>query len=80
VLSGPDWHESEAPQPLGSVNESDYKNMLIGQLVDEAIRFQEQLSDRFVSKFWNGLPTVCEINEGSSSRMGFLYESRSVEL
>src|SRR6185436_19720663 len=46
VLSGPDWHESEAPQPLGSVNESDYKNMLIGQLVDEAIRFQEQLSDR----------------------------------
>ncbi len=62
------------------MNESDDENMFIGQLIDEAIRLHEQLSDGLVSKFWYGLSSVCEFNEGIGSVMGFLNKGRSVKL
>jgi hypothetical protein len=80
LLSGPDWHDLEAPQPLGAVDESDNENMFIGQFINEAIRFHEQLSDGLVSKFRHNLSTVCEINEGIGSVMDFLNKGRSVKL
>jgi hypothetical protein len=54
--------------------------MFVGHLVDEAIRFYEQLSNGLVSKFRHGLSAVCEISEGFGSVMDFMNKNRSVKL
>lgn len=64
MLSGSGRRDSDAPEPLGTVNERNDESVFISQLVDEAIRFHEQLSNGLVGEFRHGLPTFCEITEG----------------
>jgi hypothetical protein len=54
------------------VNERNNEDVFVSQLVDEAIGLHEQLSNGLVCKFRHGLPTLCEINKGGGSVVGFL--------
>ena len=76
LLSGQIRHPSDSPQPLGAVNERNDENVFISDLVDEAIRFHEELSDRLVTKFRYRLPTLCEFSKGPGSFKGFLNKGR----
>ena len=79
LLSGPSRPDSDAPEPPGTVNERNDEDVFIRDLIDEAIRFHEQLSNGLVFKFRHGLPAPCEISERGGSFTSFLNKRCRVE-
>ncbi len=66
--SKPAWIEPKLDAPLTpcAMNQSQDKNAIVRDLVDQPIRPDQQLTNGFVSKLRNDLASVSEIPEGGA--------------